>query len=478
MQNAQTPRHEDAPTVADLATALTLVAPGGTIRVFDGTFVTQGVLVDRPVTIEAAARSHPTLDASGALRILDIAAPHGEVMLRGLRFVGALNSAINTETVDPTTPLSYDRLTLDHVSMIIGDDGGVHENYGLNIVPSSTAGAFALVRQSTFSGGQLGVIANGAGALLTVLNSNFGPHAFDGIQFQVGAIGRAEGNRLARCGEGGCIRASLVGNVSIVGNVMAFSRSLASDRAIHARPLEGATVIVEGNQITDTRDTDDETGGTPYGVIGSGDGSVEIRNNRIDGLNGVRVVAGSSIKISGNDVRGKRTDHLEDGITVNTDPAVLHRIVVSSNSIVGVDTPIDLMDPSAYTFADGGIEIDAVPVSGGPVIEQVAVVSGNTVHNALRGITAFAGASLRGTDNVINVVFFGLASYTGSSNAVTRSDILSYRFAMDGDGILVVPCNWWGDVAGPHDITSTGPTTFVPWATRPIAHGAHTACGR
>jgi hypothetical protein len=476
IQSSQLANHSDAPVVPDLGAAMLRVAPGGTIRIFDGTFVTQEVSIDRPVTIEAATGAQPTLDASGALHILNVATPHGEVLLRDLRFVGALDAAVNTETLDPSKSLSYDQLRLDRISVEVGDDGGVHRNIGLNIVPSPTTAAQVVVRQSRFAGGQAGVVAIGAGALLTVLSSSFGPHAFDAVQFEFGAIGRAESNTLAQCGSGGCIRASLSGNVSIVNNSISFTRSLGSDRAVHARPLAGATVVVDGNQITDTRVPNGSPAGVPYGIAGSGDGNLLIRNNSIDGLNGVSVISGASIQILGNTIRGRRADQLEDGITVNTDPALPHRIVVSFNTIVGTDTPSDPADPNAYTFADGGIEIDAVPVSGGTPIRQVAQINGNSIRNALRGITAFAGASIQGTDNVISTAYFGLTSYTGSSNAITRSDILDYRFATDGDGILSIRCNWWGAVTGPHDLTSTGPTTYAPWASGPIAHNLRRSC--
>lgn len=469
-QNGAPPPHTNAPVVADLASALALVSPGGTIRVFDGTYITQQVLVDRAVTIEAASGAHPTLDAAGSTRILDVAAPLGLVTLRNLRFVGALDEAVNTETVDPTHLLSYDRLLLEGVSMVIPGDQ-LHGNFGLNIGPSTTAGAGVIVRHSSFTGGQVGAIANGSGAHMEVYNSTTSDQAHSGIQFQLGATGRAEENKLSECGVLGCIRMVLTGDVVVKANTMTLRRSRGQQAGIFARPNgAGATITIDANQIVDTRDEFDATGGAPTGIRGGGDGNIVVTNNHVDGLNGIGLTGGTSIRIEHNDIRVMPGDHVFDGITVNTDPAILRRIVVRANSIIGAGVPSDASDPNAYLFTDGGIEIDAVPVSGGPAIPQTVDVSGNTIRNALRGITAFAGASVVGKDNVVSVAFFGLTSYTGSQNAVTRSDITSYFAATDGDGVFTIPCNWWGSAAGPHDPGTAALSSFVPWATRPIAH--------
>ncbi|MGD8866424.1 MAG: Ig-like domain-containing protein [Gemmatimonadales bacterium] len=206
---------EGSTVVSGLAEAMVRVAVGGQVLVYDGTYPTENVIVDRPVTIEAAPGAAPIIqvvDLGGevsqrtAFR-LDV--DSGSVIVRNLAFeIQEGYAAIYAD--------GFDQLEVEGSNFTLGRD----VLSGVLAANPATPTALATVRSGTFIGGTLGVFATQS-ARVDVFESSFSDHGFGSIQYQNSATGRIEGNTVTECGINGCINVVAAEQVEIVGNQLA-----------------------------------------------------------------------------------------------------------------------------------------------------------------------------------------------------------------------------------------------------------------
>lgn len=203
---------EGATVVGSLAEAMTHVAPGGRVVIYDGIHAVENLGVDRPVSFEAAPGSAPVIqvaDVGGDVntrRGFNVAVQAGTVSFNGLTIeMPAGYAAILAQPAD--------ELMIDGVRFVLGRD----VTGALVAAGPATATSRVTVRNVAVSGGMAGVLAT-VGARVDVAESEFSDQGFANIQYQLGASGRVEGNTISECGINGCIRAVGAEYVEIVGN--------------------------------------------------------------------------------------------------------------------------------------------------------------------------------------------------------------------------------------------------------------------
>ncbi len=490
-----------APVVDNFADALSRVAPGGTIRVMGGLYDVVGVVVDKPVLIEALPHAQPLLRASSGFASFTISGvPSGTVTFRRLHFAN-LAAVASIAAVE-----SYDQVVVDSCDFVTTQNGA--SVYGSG---SATAATQVVVRGSSFAGGSFGVFLTGIiesgvivenGPRFDIAGNRFAGDSEAAIEVRIGATGRVSGNAIDRCGFDGCVRVTGDRRVEVVGNQLTSDLSSKASLGIFAASGVGlnADVLIDSNEVLGTGGS-----GMNYVFARAGieveDGVAVIGHNRVhDARTGIAVVrpvsaqvdsnvvdtcldacidvigGGRVAVIRGNQVSGDVTRRPHTGIHANW-PVSSGTLAIERNSILGAGDPSDPQDPATYAIARG---IEVISRSQGQTVPGAPVaVSANLIRNAQTGISAFQGGSIVGSDNVAEVVFIGLNAGESGSLNIQRSDILYVVSAINGDGTVRVhaTCNWWGFAGGPQRWSSAvDPSSFTPWATAPIANGAGGAC--
>ena len=201
----------DPSSFDNFADAVGWVSSGGTIEVCPGTYETNDVVIQKPLTIRRqAGTTRPVItnaDSALASFIVDSMVDAGSVVIRGLRFVPSGYSSIFAQGF-------YDQLTaVDNEFALI--DGAVTSLYaGWSGFPGSKM----LFDINAVTGGSVGVFVPGGNA--EVLRSTFDSSSFAGIQFQGRATGVIAWNSVTNCGYQGCIRARLANTVNVHHNTV------------------------------------------------------------------------------------------------------------------------------------------------------------------------------------------------------------------------------------------------------------------
>ncbi len=266
------PSNAAAPIVDNLPKALAEVAAGGKILVFPGTYLTQNVSINKPVTIEAEGSGTPVLDGGGAswiLLIQDMAA--GPVTLRGLRFV-------NAHDIEVHVGGTYDQVLVEDCDFAVPEHGTA---FAYEAFASDATGHGITVTGSAFAGGATAIA--GAGGDLTIIRNTFRGQSDLAVRWAFGTSGRVEGNAFSDCGlPFGCIGAFSTRSIDVTGNtIMAdISRPLFSTIFINS---DAATV--EGNTITGTGGGGDRSDPHTYPIQNSAiqvaSGSATISRNNV-----------------------------------------------------------------------------------------------------------------------------------------------------------------------------------------------------
>jgi hypothetical protein len=503
-----------APRVGSLAEGVQLVRAGGTILVEDGEWETDGVVINKPLTMTSAPHAEPLLinhnpDGTG-LTIDGVA--EGTVELRDLRFENA--AGLSAVTASGT----YDRVVIrsSHVEVSYpSTEGG--RAYGINATTSTVPGGQLVVEKTTFVGGRFGVIAQGTTA--HVRGSRFTEASVASVQYTLGSHGTIEQNQIDGCGSNACITVLDPAGIEIVSNVIRHPLGTARDGiGAHSSNPGSYSVSIHDNELVGTGvqpDDLDPYGGDPfgraidasalkYGIRATGTVIAAVEGNRVSGAHwGVIFHAGGSGTIIGNRVwncggicifAGQvGTPTLVEGNVVlgdvgfrrtgtaifarSQEPATL--VTIRHNTVLGNRNDGNPGDPLSYAFKNGIVALSWNPwdYDNGPEVPGLPVeVYGNAVTNVGQGLVADLGGFMNAHDNVLNGMGQGLVAWHSLSTIqANRNDVLGAVVAFLGYGGISAQCNWWGSAAGP-STTGVPEIVYTPWATEPIANHPAVQC--
>lgn len=143
---------------------------------------------------------------------------------------------------------------------------------------------------------------------------------------------------------------------------------------------------------------------------------------------------------------------------------------VEGNRIEATRSPSDPTNPNLYAFTRSGIHV----LAGA---ENTASVSGNTIINAARGITATVAVT--GSDNQVHGAWAALAITGAGTMSLNRNDLTDWVNPLVLEDVAVgaepvaaggLSCNWWGTASGPAGMPAQVPATaYEPVAPGPIA---------
>lgn len=436
----EAPGSNGAPVVDNFADAIERVESGGNILVFPGEYeLNEAVIIDRAVTIEPKSGETPVIRNTGLDAFLVIDVQDGSVTFRDLLFenagVGVSVAAFNSEV-----------LVTGSVFNILNNRGAF-----------AGEGAKLTIEGSTFSGGDIGLLASGENVVMNVHSSSFSGHNRMAVQHQLAAGGLVKDNTMTDCGVLGCARAIVDSQVDMLDN--RFSDDIANVNGFnhHIVMYWISTGRVSGNLFD----------GCGHGqcIGGINQTVLEISDNefRIYEEHHTRFVIVGSDGTLGSNPFGKEVD-----------------LLVADNVITGIggNYENDPNNPDAYAIKLGGI-----------LIENLGRMEayGNTVENANRGISVLSGGILTaGQDNIIRNVHTAVASFDlsglGQSLAnLQNNDFTGYITSILNDTFdpgSDLTCNWWGTATGPQNFgggqSSVSITT--PWATEPVAGSSVTSC--
>jgi len=373
----------------------------------------------------------------------------GTVAFQGLTFVNAspFDSGSGFFTYSIRIEGVFDQVVIDGSSFTTTGGSEEHGSGGLRIDGAGSGpDAHVIVRNSSFTGGSRGVFARAVG--LEVLGNSFSEHFDRGLNVNTGSTGRIENNEFTNCGAFGCVRVGSDSHVDVINNDFT-DATTGGDPFSHSvinfgRP--GATGRVEGNVIDGC--------GVGHCIDVLNGATVDVINNHIT----VYDEHGTTWVIIG----------FSDGQNRVT------TLVIKDNTIVGVGGNAATNPTTEDAYAIKGAGILLANASG--------TVFGNSITNANRGFFAANGGAITdGGDNVVDLVFTGVASRaslggTGSTVTIGSSDFTRYQISIDGDfdpGSLT--CNWWGDILGPQN-TGVDGNVYTPWATESVAGTSATTC--
>lgn len=507
-----------APVVDNLADAVARVAAGGTIRISEGVYLAEDVLIDRPMVIEPAAGAAPTVRTGAVGGFLIRTTLPGTVTIRGLHVevLGVRGILAARE---------YDQVVLENLMFTttagpFSASGGLPAGWiaagaALNMSPTSRF----TVRGSTITGGHWGLIATAARA--DFVDNTLSRQALGGLQLESGSEGRISGNTFDGCGAWRCIGvASASEGVVVSANTISIAHPARVRSAIQA--FGGGTVTIERNRITGTGGAGREVLAHPmeFGIeVRGGPGRTAVttvRGNHVSGAyNGLTVggasrgviegnivdpcgawgciavfsngVTGADVAVRGNTVRSILDRRTFFAIHSGWE-ATAGRLSITDNTIMGATPPSNTADPSTYaldiafqngTWYPGGLE--GIPL--GDAVE----FSRNRISDAAVGVRAFHGGVIEGRDNTFTTIFGEvLGAHDRGVLRLRFNDVLGHRFAlgMSGSpvadephrGTLEVTCNYWGGGA-PNGVWDGMPASaYTPFARSPIAGTGATTC--
>lgn len=250
------------PTFATVALAYAAVPTAGTILVCDGTHMVQDVRLAKALTIRNEGPGKPTLDASGARGNFDIRdVAGGAVVLRGLRFRGARLSLDGAGGYGNNVNIegSYRTITIEDseffpsgqlVAYDMPAPGQPRLTYNSGVWVWNATGDSILVRQSTFTGGDVGV--GGSGAHIRVEGSSFQAQATGAVHRGPAGSTVIVDNDISECGTAWCIGSFSTGWIDVLRNRIRVDAPRQTSRAILA---DNAQAKIVGNVITGTGGT-------------------------------------------------------------------------------------------------------------------------------------------------------------------------------------------------------------------------------
>jgi hypothetical protein len=288
-------------TVPNLQLAMDLVAPAGTIRICDGTYmVTQMNLNLKSMIIEGEGPGLPTLDAANTAQVFYMNSPtpvFNSVILRRLRLKNGEFGPLNVSN-------HHAYLTIDQVEFHAPNgpthpDGLPDAGYlaGVGIF-NSTGPEYVWVLNSSFIGGDIGVHMNNAANVVINGNTftgqlNAAIHAGNGGNFE------AVGNTITNCGRHWCVgifNNDVTGNFRLINNrfTIGFDHPTANVMALHHGVYE-----VRGNVISGVGGSRDPANPASWpinnAIFINENSTATVSSNRIEGAYvGLNFVSGTS----------------------------------------------------------------------------------------------------------------------------------------------------------------------------------------
>ena len=344
----------------NLADAVLRVAPGGVIKVHGGTYSSQDLIIDKPLTLEGTGDEMPRLNGGGAFSSLTVTnMPAGTVIIRRLHFENAMMS-IHIEN-------AFDRVIVEdnRFDILHGEPNEEGLAYNSGIFVWASTGNDVLIRNNIFNGGDIGVHTN-----------------FDLIERENAGV-RVLNNRFV-----GQSNASVHGPVDLVQNNVIEDCSIHWCMFVASQTDNAFDMIISGNQI--------RTGGTVHNaIVVIGPGSATVTSNTIIATNPDGTAAepdinfpGSAIDLSHLSSVDASNNTIRNTVTGITFGSGVAQGFGSNNDIRNVDTGIivfwdvsvefrrnDLSDyvTSAHVFSPTSGEVDLSCDWWGPVQDGAPV---------------------------------------------------------------------------------------------------------
>jgi hypothetical protein len=505
-----------APRVSSLAEAVQLVRAGGTIVVEDGEWETDGVIINKPLTMTRAPQAEPLLvnhnPDGGGLTIDGVA--QGTVELRDLRFENAagLSAVLARGT--------YDRVVIRDSRVDVTYAAAPNASgraLGINAKTSTIPGGQLIVENTTFVGGRFAVMVQGATA--HVRGSRFTESSVASVQYTLGSRGTIEHNEIDGCGSNACIFIFDPDGIDIANNSIRHPVGTARNGIGATTSLPGTwSVVIRDNDLVGTGVQPDDLDPYPedgdpfgrpwnasalaYGIRVTGTVDATVADNRVSG-------AHIAISGSGSIVRNRVWDcggiclHayqpmsptvIEDNVVLGdvgfrrTGAGIFARsqelsapVTIRNNTVTGNRNAGDPSDPLSYAFKIGIQAMSWNPwdANPGPMVTGLPVeVYGNSVTDVGHGVFAVLGGFIIAHDNVLTSVGQGIAAWDAlalSRMHANRNDVLNAAVAVAGNWDIDARCNWWGSAAGP-GTAWVPPAAYTPWATVPIANRPAVTC--
>ncbi|MDH5805751.1 MAG: right-handed parallel beta-helix repeat-containing protein [Gemmatimonadota bacterium] len=440
----------NGPVVDNLADAVAMVAPGGTIRIFPGEYQVDGVTIQKAVTIVGTGGRPVIRNTTSAFSFGVVGPFAGLVTFRGLDFELTAGSDGSIQALFDSHDVLVENCSFDA-------SGSVSGIRAFAVTPGQGK---VTVRNSSFRNGSVGTFAYN-GATIDVENSSFAGHTFGGLQYQGSTSGTVTGNDIGPCGIYSCIRV------------------FASD------------VDVTNNRLTESRT--DVNGFFHNLVIYGSDATGTVSNNEFDGCGHGQCVAAIS-----------RADIAVVNNTFTIYPDHDTRFAVAAADGYGGTEP-DYSQYASNIFALGNT-IQAAPgsvvadrndpnsyalIHAGMLAENAGTITAidNDISNAHTGIMVAGwnqsvsgsdGGVVNGSGNSIDLVHDGILIWGSSQVDFRSNDFTDYVFPIsegNRDEPSDLTCNWWGSVSGPAMVApSVDPALYTPWATSPVAGTGSMSC--
>ncbi len=481
----------NANTFETMDGALAAVAVNGTVAVCDGTHAVEGVIVSRPVTIEAKGGAAPVLQtaAQSATFFVD-GYTAGTVVIDGLNFEITTPypgpDGLNTYAIYATG--TYAGLTVRNATFTVGPvaRGGI-------AVITSTVAPTVSVDNVSIDGGVFAIAA--IDVTLDVTNSQFLNGRNRRVQYSRSS-GRIEGNSFSDCGSAWCVHVrDPQSSVDIVNNTFAahtLTGVSAPDLNTPVFIRLGATATVTGNDIQGcgywscisvesgataliTGNTFTHVAGTPGFQFIS---NIEARINAsviVDGNQHTSCgyacykILDASTAVIRNESVNVTQGHGTGPVLVGArdDPAVGNNVITFKDNVVTATAPTDPLDGSTYAAQDG------VGISW-----TDATLNRNTFTHVRAGVVVHSAGTVTGSDNVFTDPFIGMSIHDSGTAQFNYNDFVNPVHAIeDFNGTSNLRCNWWGSAAGPQGILQPIPAAvWTPFATAPIAGTGNGGC--
>lgn len=330
-----TPLANGPPTFPTVTLAYDAVTTGGTILICDGAHVVQDVRLAKAITVRNEGPGKPMLDARGARSNFDVRdVIGGAVVLRGLRFSGTWLSTDEAPRQGYGTNVniggSYSTITIEEseffpsgqlVAYDMPAPGQPRLSYNSGIWVWDAAGDSILVRNSAFTGGDIGV--GGSGTRVRVETSTFRAHATAAVHRGPSGTTVIEDNDVTDCGTAFCVGVFGTSRVAILRNRIRVDAPRQTYTGIIA---DDAEVTIADNTITGVGGTRVGTDRMTYPIAFA------------IGAHAARRVAATNYRITGNVISGAYSG-IDLGSMSNIDPYGPVVAVASDNRISDVATP-------------------------------------------------------------------------------------------------------------------------------------------
>lgn len=262
---------DNVPTYASASVAYSQVAMNGTVLFCDGTHLVQNVDVRKSATFAAEAPGMPTLNANGALSVFRSFNQPADIVIRGLRLIGATEHTIHVNSINSLL-VQNSRIEPHQTFPYNPDQSQYQEGYMSGVGVFGRVGAVT-VENSTFAGGDIGVHVNvgcctqdGApgSADVTVRNSTFTGQSNAGVFTGGGSenyVLRVLDNSFQDCGRLGCTRAFTAngGSLEYEGNRFTATMTRPTLFALQMDMVPGGTARVDANVVTGAWNGQDRT---------------------------------------------------------------------------------------------------------------------------------------------------------------------------------------------------------------------------